>query len=90
MFQINDKVVCVDARNTGDPTLAMPLKEGVVYVVRGVDTDFPDGAVGLFVVGACAGYWGRQGEVPFDSKRFRKLSDVQAENAAKRAGALNA
>ena len=79
MFQINDKVVCVDdsvSCQTGEKLLC----NGVVYVVDGTD-GVPDktGGDGIFLVGI------RRLPMGWRASRFRKLSDIKAENAVKRA-----
>lgn len=89
MFQINDKVVCVDdtpARGKNPYRGAsLPIKHGVIYVVRGMATSPANGSVGLHLVGIHFPS-NREGlEYGFMPERFRKLSEIQAENAAKRA-----
>lgn len=89
MFQTNDKVVCVDDapargnnRHRGAP---LPIEKGVVYVVRGMETLARTGTTVVYLVGI---YFpkNRDGlEYGFEPNRFRKLSDIRAENAAKRA-----
>ena len=82
MLGISDKVVCVDDSNR---YLALPwrpspwVKKGQVYVIRDVWEDSHTGVVVVQLVGfpeirveQCRCGW--------HSARFRKLSDVQAEN----------
>lgn len=83
MFQINDKVVCVDDSGQFDDWDA--VRHGETYVVRGISSQG-----GPYLVGLCAGYWYDGEEVSFASIRFRKLTDIQAENAAKHADACSA
>ena len=78
MFEVSDKVVCVDD-SPGRATGLKELTKGVVYVVCGVQEcphgySFSSGA-GLRLTGVpdFGLYW--------DSRRFRKLSEIKAENA---------
>ena len=86
MFQINDKVVCVDNDGWYYDRLPVPPQKGPVYVVEYV---VPQGTSGqrnterLGLTRYCLMLVGVEGE--WHPARFRKLSDIQAENAAKRA-----
>lgn len=83
MFSISDKVVCVDDRFTPDVAAwftGLP-KRGVVYVVRGID---PINGTGVYLVGIYGATWFDGGERGFCQTRFRKLTDIQSENAAAR------
>lgn len=81
-FQINDKVVCVDAapsRNCLFPSSA--LKKGSIYVVEGLDLEEDmQGDIGLHLVGVSSFLHPRGIWLGWNSRRFRKLSEVQAEN----------
>ena len=86
MFNISDKVVCVaehlraDTHNCPD---GFPAKGGV-YVVRGLYFGaMPD--LGLMLVGFRAFSHISGNEVGFTSRKYRLLSEVQAENAVKNA-----
>ncbi len=89
MFQINDKIVCVDDsparganRHRGAP---LPIEKGKTYVVRGMATSPATGNAVVYLVGISFPL-NREGlEYGFQTIRFRKLSDIKAENAAKRA-----
>lgn len=87
MFEVGDKVVCVDdspSRNTGHPS---PLNKGSLYVVERLFIGREDGVVGLFLVSITSGLHDALGEVAFASMRFRKLSDMQkAAKARRKAG----
>lgn len=82
MFQVSDKVVCVDdsaSSITGD----RPLKKGVVYVVEATDgVPDKDGNEGIWPVGIRT----LTPLVGWSARRFRKLSEVKADNALKNAG----
>lgn len=87
MFQINDKVVCVDDGDwTYDKWPACPPIKGVVYVIEYL---VPQGTSGqpnnarLGPTKYCLMLVGVEGE--WHPARFRKLSEIQAENAAKQA-----
>lgn len=96
-FKVSDKVVCVQqfygvalnifSQETERATCAVPQR-GVVYVVGGVK-DFGRYGVGLEIVGVPAinpdgsiGTW--------HAYKFRKLSDIQAENAERMAEEMKA
>lgn len=86
MFNESDKVVCVNDR-FGVEALAvfssLP-KRGKIYVVRSVHDDRH--GVGLCLVGIVGEMHPTKNvEVRFRPERFRRLSDIRAENAAKRA-----
>lgn len=89
MFQVNDKVVCVDDTFATNPSLARQPKawitNGTTYVVRGVSS-----TGGPLLVGIDGGQWHDGEEASWRGSRFRKLAEVKAENAAKRAEARNA
>lgn len=94
-FQVSDKVVCVEEfTDPPEPNYANP-ELNVVYVVREVRL-FPYESIlkegSLLLVGICGGFLNGQ-EYSFWAKRFRKLSDLKAENAAialmKNAGCKN-
>jgi proteasome assembly chaperone (PAC2) family protein len=82
MFQINDKVVCVEkfigSGNTTGGYGGLP-QVGTVYVIRSFSSQG-----GPRLVGLCAGYWWDGEEASWVLHKFRKLSDIKAENAAKR------
>lgn len=83
MFEVGDKVVCITESQGIDGRIypgGKPQK-GLLYVVGGIRT-YPR-EVGLIIIGVPSighngrdcGWWGW---------RFRKLTDIQAENKAKR------
>lgn len=88
MFQISDKVVCVDDGPV-DPekVMAMPLQHverGIVYVVRDIrHADGPEGYA-IYLTGIQGGTWYNGDEAGWRPSRFRKLSEVQAENELRR------
>lgn len=87
MFSISDKVVCVDAKNINRSRefSALPV-EGQVYVIRGIDDSITAGIVpGVYLVGIIGSIWWDGSERPFRQRRFRKLTDIQAENALRNA-----
>ena len=82
-FQVNDKVVCVDdgLRPGGLPS---NLQKGATYTVRATEC-----CDGVYVTGVVLErHWHSCGcksntafrELPFRGSRFRKLTDIQAEN----------
>lgn len=82
-----DKVVCVDdspfAADTGEhlSNLHLPngyLHKGTVYCVAGVRIN--GSGISLFIVGKPAYRDGRQAS--WHVRRFRKLSEIKAENTA--------
>lgn len=95
-FKVSDKVVCVDAV-PGAGTLGGEyeypggyLKHGDVYVVNGLFLD--DGIEGapeecLLIVGKPSiprkGFTYEGQDVGYASRRFRLLSEIQAENRAR-------
>lgn len=87
-FKVSDKVVCVDDAPCHDPrwirTEGGPLLKGRVYVVSDINTEeYSDTGktLGLFLVGQKR-VWDPTGkEHAFAAYRFRKLSEIQAENA---------
>lgn len=89
-FQVNDKVVCVDASLSAFDLMYCifpegPLIEGMVYVVAAVAVmQFPPpSSLCLQIVGVPVFMTdGQQGM--HEAYRFRKLDEVKAENAAKR------
>jgi hypothetical protein len=75
MFKVNDKVVCISRFETSLPAPQV----GTVYVVERLALGrYPGGEIdyGLILVGF-RHIWFK--------KRFRKLSDIKAENTAKHA-----
>jgi hypothetical protein len=84
MFEIGDKVVCVD----DSPHKALRiqrLKAGTLYVIREVHLPThqePDTSVGL--VGVRMPPHPHRGEYTWLTHRFRKLSDMQAEARERR------
>lgn len=87
MFSISDKVVCVNAKNLPVEDLAVLPVEGKVYVVRGLDTSPTANPISpeLYLVGIFGATWWDGSERPFAPQRFRKLTDIQAENALRNA-----
>jgi hypothetical protein len=88
MFNVSDKLVCVDDSPNANTGETVPLKKGAIYVVRGMDLDEDIlGMVGVLLVGLTTGVRtcrdGTGGELGFAASRFRKLSEVQAENRLK-------
>ncbi len=84
-FKVSDKVVCVDA-SPGRITRRIELTLGRVYVINRIwlpVADIDAGAVCVAVVGIDLGFNGAGLPVGFDSVRFRKLEEVQAENRLK-------
>lgn len=82
-FNPSDKVVLVrDDWELLSIAQYSPLpKKGEVYVIRGID---PTSALGsVYLVGVTAAVF-MGAECSFEPWRFRLLSEVQAENAAKR------
>lgn len=85
-FQISDKVVCVDANfppEASDRHSGLPIK-GQVYVVRDCRVSIINGEPIVYIVGIIGGLHPVGEEFGFWSWRFRKLSDVKAENSTKR------
>lgn len=85
MFQVNDKVVCVDDSNQVNSTVVGPrdhLVAGDVHCIRGfsIGTYEP----GVLLVGVTAGRWRYGTEAGFKFSRFRKVSEVQSENRLRR------
>lgn len=89
MFEINDKVVCVGSFSNAMNMIDVPAK-GSVYVVRDVSGPWPDGYLGLRLTGMISRINDEGMETWYCSSKFRKLSDIQAENAARRANVLHA
>jgi hypothetical protein len=82
MFEIGDKVVCVDDAVQSNPSALIDgdrVKLGVLYVIRGFSS-----LGGPLLVGLCGGFWSDGEEVSFKPSRFRKLSDMQAEARERR------
>lgn len=86
MFKVSDKVVCVDdSPGWGNNCMLgkpLPIKAGVVYVVR----EFRIGNEGhpsISVVGITLPSTPSGKEIFFREERFRLLSEVKAENAKK-------
>lgn len=80
MFAVNDKVVCVD--DSPGHISGKKLTKGEIYCVDGFDGNARnnrDGKDGVFLVGVKRNHLGWQ------QWRFRKVSDVRAENRVKRA-----
>lgn len=85
-FQISDKVVCVDDKfspQASSKISNLPVK-GNVYVVRDCFLSKVNNQPVVFIVGSIGIPHSVDGECGFWSWRFRKLSDVKSENAAKR------
>lgn len=83
MFQIGDKVVCVDDRFYAAHLVhhysGLPVK-GVVYVVRGTYGTVDASGPGVYVVGIFADIDPETGlERGFRQFRFRKLEDLKNE-----------
>lgn len=76
MFQVSDKVVCVDDSNQDGP--GDDVVKGMTYDVRGASS-----LGGPYLTGMSAGYFGWGEERSYRPWRFRKLSDIKAENALK-------
>lgn len=86
-FQVSDKVVCVDDKGFPPhiiPNISHLPIEGEVYVVRAVNHDpGSNNRPYVLLVGFTGSIEPRSGlEYGFAAYRFRKLSDVKAENAA--------
>lgn len=82
MFSTSDKVVCVNDRFAPDVALwftGLP-KRDAVYVVRGIDECGTKD--GLYLVGILGKIWFDGTERGFCPSRFRKLKDMQSENAS--------
>ena len=87
-FAISDKVVCVD----DSPSIVSGIKllnKGQIYVISGFDPTadnscWPIGTVSLYLVGIPMEIGPSGFYVGWASCRFRKLTHIQAENAAKR------
>jgi len=84
MFQINDKVVCVKGGfPTNSNTSLEPLVKGSLYTVCQMDPPrWPGDPWGCRVSG-CQTFSAGGIEVFWDVNRFRRLSDIQAENRQK-------
>ena len=85
MFNISDKVVCVDDSNQTNPDIDKIdyVVKDAVYVIRGFDV-----LGGLHLTGMIAGYWigevSNSGlEAGWKTCRFRKLEDIKEENRLK-------
>lgn len=72
MFQVSDKVVCVDD-SPGRSCREKHLVLGMIYVIEGFNDKGPND-FGLWLTGQ---------PKPWLATRFRKLSDIKAENALK-------
>jgi hypothetical protein len=84
MIQISDKVICVNDAYQDDDLAR--IKNGEIYVVREIVED--DTGVGLRLVGKHPEqtyYRGQMVERAWNILRFRKLADIQSENAARHA-----
>jgi hypothetical protein len=85
MFNINDKVVCIDdSPGVNDGIKA--LTKGTVYCVTGWDgmaRTHRSGLDGVFLAGV-PNYHNERGEHGWNRNRFRLVSEVQAANRAKR------
>ena len=82
MFSTSDKVVCVNDLFTPDAAswfTGLP-KRDVVYVVRRIDERGT--REGVYLVGIRGNIWFDGTERGFCPTRFRKLTDIQAENAS--------
>lgn len=89
MFNINDKVVCVDdgsfSFRDGYPIVEGKLTKGQIYTIEGF-TPYEKwwGAKGngvapaVWIVGVK-----RKDNIPFGAYRFRKLSEIKEENKLK-------
>lgn len=95
MFKINDKVVCVNAKHLGgDSDYEYPrgdIEEGAVYCVEGIVMHvFSSGRIpAVFLCGKPRiernpEIIGCGTNIPWAAHRFRLVSEVQAENRAKR------
>ena len=81
MFNISEKVICVDDRNP-NPNSDYPsgcVVLGNVYCVRGIGHQGGLQIVGKPVIGKESGL-----DAGWRIHRFRKLDDVKAENLAER------
>lgn len=84
-FRISDKVVCVDDSPFDNPHpdlngITVPLVEGKTYVISRLNDEG-----GVYLAGIKMPRHPNTGtELGFWAHRFRKLTDIQAENAAKR------
>ena len=88
-FQVSDKVVCVD----DSPSTAnnhwrgrdLPILKGEVYVIQAVwECVKPRGVVVCDLVGIASDTNPNGRPIGFRISRFRKLTEIQAENVAKR------
>ncbi len=86
-FKVSDKVVCVDdSPNPGHEWChSRWVKRGVTYVIRGFARTLTDtGVLVTGITGALNPALNPPEECCWNPARFRKLSDIQAENAALR------
>lgn len=85
MFNISDKVVCTKDDFIIDPLVhRVPFgspKKGTIYVIEGFNDD--GNILGLILVGIKAYVLYSGLEVGWDSRYFRKLTDIQEENRPK-------
>lgn len=78
MFNISDKVVCIDDSPPRVTSLPNSLKKGMIYVVRG-GREMVDGW-GIFLVGINGETIPGFGESGWCPHRFRKLDDIKEAN----------
>ena len=82
MFNISDKVVCIDDSDQDDHGDSVILN--IIYVIRGIRDYEEEDFIGLYLVGLNAGIDEEDGsERTFASERFRKLEDIKEENRLK-------
>jgi len=73
-FKPNDKVVCIDDSPARTCPELRPLSRGLIYCVEALDTRTP--ILGLILSGVPS----TEPHIGWIADRFRKVSDVQAEN----------
>lgn len=86
MFEINDKVVCVDDSACPFNRRHPPFKMGEICSVKGTSRGWDDkygDHLTLLIVGHPNLFNPSHGDLGWRATRFRKLTDIQAENRAK-------
>lgn len=86
MFEVGEKLVCVNDSPNVRTGATLPIREGEVYVVRKVISNpvLCREGYGVFLFGIFLGINPESGnEWHFLPSRFRKLSDMQAEASAR-------
>lgn len=74
MFEVGEKVVCVDDSPGSVPSTSR-VEKGKIYVVESTEKETPSTWAVVQLVGMDGDWF---------IHRFRKLTDIQAENKAKR------